>query len=423
MEYTTSSMVLKISVLFLLSVLPVNGQEVTMADHDIGNIRFSVSDGGKYGWSQGQISGSGFVYPIDNVDHLFEGSLIAGCDSIHVSHSARMDPSGLEAADWRRRPGGDIVIHTPGLLSDQDGWSKFADTYAPNPMNVEVVQRSTAYRDSAHNEFVIVELTLRNMGIKPSNDIGELYVGMYMDWDVQPFYGTARNYASVDTVLDVGYMWSEVSDIHCGVHVLTDSGLASFDLINNQDGSYQFTREEYWHSLSGGIQNLSGDLQDWSYVISTGPFDLPAGESITVALAVLAGESLPDLLANLGAANEAYLSQFDPVSVTVTPDTSSFPQGGILGLVASAMNNTGEPLSMDGWTEVILPGGMLVSPVIIEDDLTLNAGQEKSKRLEHDIPLGAPLGGLYTYCVSVGEFPDFIFDQDCFDFEIVSPSD
>jgi hypothetical protein len=290
-------------------------------------------------------------------------------------------------------------------------------------MNVEVVQRSTAYRDSAHNEFVIVELTLRNMGIKPSNDIGELYVGMYMDWDVQPFYGTARNYASVDTVLDVGYMWSEVSDIHCGVHVLTDSGLASFDLINNQDGSYQFTREEYWHSLSGGIQNLSGDLQDWSYVISTGPFDLPAGESITVALAVLAGESLPDLLANLGAANEAYLSQFDPVSVTVTPDTSSFPQGGILGLVASAMNNTGEPLSMDGWTEVILPGGMLVSPVIIEDDLTLNAGQEKSKRLEHDIPLGAPLGGLYTYCVSVGEFPDFIFDQDCFDFEIVSPSD
>ena len=286
---------------------------IHLADHDVGNVRFTVSDGGRFGWgSLDQLEGSGFVFPIDNVDHLFEGALVAGYDSLHISHSARSTPSGPVATDWQFVFGGDLQINEPGIVSDQDGHSIYSDTGANSPIGVDVTQRSYAWSDSSYNDFVIVELTVQNTGIDSSSNIEGFFVGMYMDWDVQPYFGTAINNAAVDTALDVGYMWSTINNTHCGVHVLTEPGVASFDLINNQDGSYQFTRAEYWQSLSGGIADFSGENQDWSYVISTGPFDIPAGDSIVVAFAVLGGTDLNDLLKNVNAAREIYGS---PVGV------------------------------------------------------------------------------------------------------------
>ncbi len=280
---------------------------ISLADHDVGNVRFSVSDGGRFGWdSLDQTEGSGFVFPISNVDHLFEGALLVGYDSVHVSHSARSTPSGPVATDWQLLPGGDIQISEPGTISDEDGHSSYSDTGAEDPIGLDVVQNSYAWSDADYEDFVIVEMTFHNTGIDSSSDIEGLYIGMYMDWDVQPFFGTARNHAAVDTAFDVGYNWSPTGNTHCGVHVLTEPGVVSFDLIDNQAGGYGFSKAEYWQSLSGGIADLSGDNQDWSYVISTGPFDLPAGESVTVAFAVIGGDDLNDLLKNVGAAREIY---------------------------------------------------------------------------------------------------------------------
>ena len=281
---------------------------ITMADHDIGNVRFSVSDGGRFGWdSLDQTDGSGFVFPISDVDQLYEGALVAGYDSVHVSHSARSTPSGPVATDWQLLPGGDIQITTPGIVSDQDGSSRYADSGADDPMGIEVSQRSLAWSDSTYHDFVIVELTLHNTGIDSSSDIENLYAGMYMDWDVRPWTGQLPlNDAGVDTTYDVGYIRSRISEKHCGVSVLTEAGLASFDLIDNQASQYEFTRAEYWGSLSGGIADYSGLNKDWSFLISTGPFNLPAGDSVTVAFAVLGGESLDDLLSNVNAAREIY---------------------------------------------------------------------------------------------------------------------
>jgi subtilisin family serine protease len=273
---------------------------ITMADHDVGNIRFSVSDGGKLGWEQEQASGSGFVYPIGTDDHMFEGSIIAGYDSVHVSHSARTVPAGIEGFDWQLLPGGQIQMTEPGVVSDQDGFSMYSDAGADNRLGVDIVQRSYAWSDSANEDFVIVELTVHNTGLDSLSDIENFYIGTYIDWDVQPFH------AAVDTAYDVGYMYSPLDDKHCGVHVLTEPGVASFDLINNQDGSYQFTLAEYWASMSSGISDFTGNNQDWSYVLTTGPFDISAGDSIVVAFAVIAGDNLVDFLRNANAARVMY---------------------------------------------------------------------------------------------------------------------
>ncbi len=280
---------------------------ITMADHDVGNVRFSVSDGGKFGWEQNQASGSGFVYPVDtSQDNLFEGALLAGYDSVHVSHCARNDPAGNELMDWQLVPGGDIEITTPGTFSDQDGFSMYSDAGADNPMDVEVTQKSYAWSDSTSDDFVIVELTFKNMGIDSSSDIENFYAGVYTDWDIQPFFGTPRNNAAVDTAWDVGFMYNQSNNRHCAVHVLTEPGLAGFDIMDNQNSSYGFTKPEYWASMSSGIVDWSGSMQDYSCIIATGPFDIPAGDSVTVAFAFVGGDSLEHMYDNITAARIKY---------------------------------------------------------------------------------------------------------------------
>jgi subtilisin family serine protease len=285
---------------------------ITLADHDIGNVLFSVSDGGRFGWDTlDQRNGSGFVFPISDQDQLFEGALVAGYDSVHVSHSARGTPSGPVETDWQLVPGGEVTITTPGSFSDQDGFSMYSDAGAALPMGVDVVQNSYAWSGAGSDDFVIVELTFINTGVDSSSDISNFYAGVYMDWDIRPFGQLPLNNAAVDVDNDLGYMWNTSSDKYCAVHVLTDPGVASFDVINNQDGSYDFSRAEFWNSLSGGLLE-SGTAQDFSYVLSTGPFDLPHQDSVTVAFAILGGEGFDDLLANVAAARDLYGS---PVSV------------------------------------------------------------------------------------------------------------
>jgi hypothetical protein len=281
---------------------------ITMADHDIGNVRFSISDGGKFGWEQNQASGSGFVYPISTgEDNLFEGALLAGYDSVHVSHSARNDPAGNELTDWQLVTGGDIVITEPGIFSDQDGFSRYSDSGADDPMDVEVTQNSYAWSDSTYDDFVIVELIFRNMGIDSASDIENFYAGVYTDWDIPPFIGgTPRNNAAVDTAWDVGYMYNPNTDRHCAIHVLTEPGLVGFDIMNNQNSSYGFTKPEYWASMSSGIVDFSGTFQDYSCIVSTGPFSLPAGDSLTVAFAFIGADSLKYLGDNINGAREMY---------------------------------------------------------------------------------------------------------------------
>jgi hypothetical protein len=272
---------------------------ISMADHDIGNVVFSVSDGGRFGWAaMDQVEGSGFVYPISGQDQLYDGALLAAYDSVHVSHSAREWLSGPVGTDWQTVPGGEISISTPGTLSDQDGLSVYSDVGADDPMDIEVIQRSYAWSDAGGDDFVIIELTFYNAAGSLAGSVQNFYVGLFMDWNILPYGELPDNYIGTSALFDVGYMWNGVNQKHCGVKVITNPGMFSFDVIKNQDGSYHFSRTEYWNSLSSGQIESSSEMKDFSYVISTGPLSFPSGDSVTVAFAVVGGDNLDDLLSN-----------------------------------------------------------------------------------------------------------------------------
>jgi hypothetical protein len=282
--------------------------QVSLADHDAGNVVFSVSDGGRFGFDNlDQTNGSGFIFPKGGNNWLFEGALLAGTDSEHLSHSARGGPGDPAETDWQVTPGGNIVIVEPGGIADEEGRSIYTDIGAPNPMDLSVLQRTYAFSASPHDDYVIVRLNITNLSPDTGAVLENLYVGLFKDWDISappPSTEYLNNEGAMVRSSDLGYMYREESPSypHVGVSVLTEPGMTAFQVINNQDESYQFTRAEFYGTLSGGFQDTLRANGDYSFVIGTGPFTLAAGDTVQTAFAVLAGTDLADLLTNVDAA-------------------------------------------------------------------------------------------------------------------------
>ena len=299
--------------------------QIQMADHDVGNVVFSVSDAGRFGWDNlDQENGSGFVFPAGTSDRLFEGALIVGMDTVHVSHSARGNPAGPVETDWQVAPGGNIVIDEPGQFADQEGTSIYTDIGAPSPMDLQINQKSYAFSESPDDDYVIVELDVSSLSPDSGTVLENLYVGIYTDWDVGAGNQVSLNEGAMSRAFDLGYMYYEESqDLpYVGVSVLTQPGIAGYEVINNQNNSYQFSRKEFYQTMSGGFQDTLRVKGDYSFVIATGPFTLAAGDTLTIAFAFLGGADLADIENNVDAARVRW-SEISGISGVDDPLTDS----------------------------------------------------------------------------------------------------
>lgn len=329
--------------------------QVLLADHDAGNVIFSVSDGGRFGFDDLDLTnGSGFIFPKDGDNWLFEGALLVGTDSVHVSHSARGSPAGPVETDWQVAPGGNILITEPGNVSDEEGRSIYTDIGAPSPLDVAVFQQTYAFADHPNDDYVIVRINLYSLSPDTAAVHENLYVGLYFDWDVGISGNEIlNNEGAMVRSSDLGYMYHQENPgyPHVGASVLTEPGMTSFQLINNQDESYQFTRGEFYGTLSGGFQDTLRTNGDYSFVIGTGPFSLAAGDTLTTAFAVLAGVDLPDILSNVAAARVKW-AEITTTSIDGPGDPGSSPLPRVFSL-SQNYPNPFNPLTTIGFT---IPG-------------------------------------------------------------------
>jgi len=116
--------------------------------------------------------------------------------------------------------------------------------------------------------------------------------------------------------------------------------------------------------------------------------------------------------------------RLEPVDLTLTPDSTTVPRGGTLGLGVTVTNNTDQVQIFFFATNVTLPNGniypssdYLFGPYRVG----LDPYQSKSGHLSHTIPSTAPLG-TYTYHGYIGTSAMDIWDEDHFDFEVTEPS-
>jgi hypothetical protein len=108
------------------------------------------------------------------------------------------------------------------------------------------------------------------------------------------------------------------------------------------------------------------------------------------------------------------------VSVYLTPDEATVPQGGKLGFDILVRNNTGSSQTFQAWTGVILPNGKPYkgNPVLGPKTVPLQPRKWVIRHITQQAPGSAPLGD-YVYMGKVGTWPDSLIDQDQFEFTVV----
>ena len=146
---------------FQLTVLP------TFVNHDIGNVKTSVTSVGKLGFSVvaggSGADGIGFAYKT-SPNLLYEGALMIGTGVSTVSDAARGASPTVSEDDFGTVRGGVPAKLQPGPWAAQQTVATFNDSLAASPLPVRVRQDTYAYADAVHDDYVILRYTIRNTG-------------------------------------------------------------------------------------------------------------------------------------------------------------------------------------------------------------------------------------------------------------------
>ncbi len=273
------------------------------ANHDIGNLIFTVTCWGSYGFmSSDQNQGSGFIYPKDGTTSLYYGTLMAGNSLDWVVDRATSE-------DWQPTddPDGRLTMGAK-VHSDQDAWAMFNDSSHPIPKGLTMTQESWAWANPPYDDFVIMRYIVGNAG---TDAINGLYLGPYMDYDVGIGHDAYNNWAGVDAERNLVYMWYNELNPYVGIKLL-EGEPSNITIMSNPTyvwPTIDLADTTAFKFLSGELsfQEAENDT-DYSVLVSAGPLDLSPGDSVIVAFAFLGGENLTDLLTNADAAQEKYLN-------------------------------------------------------------------------------------------------------------------
>ncbi|MDH3890339.1 MAG: S8 family peptidase [candidate division Zixibacteria bacterium] len=283
--------------------------ERSIGTHDVGRIRFSLTNFGSFGLGDGQFfpaGGEGFTFD-GSPDYLYEGGLIIGTDETHVSDGLRNAAGELDG-DFGVLPGGNIAFVEPGPNGSQQMIARFGDHRAENPLNIEITQLSFAYPQDPFDDFIILQYAVFN---NCPVSMGGIYVGIYADWDVVNFNSNAGGFASFDEFVWTAYHTGFTNSQPRGVMVL-DGNLATALTHPGTLVSYSgdgFTEaEKYWALTNGtGSADIYADASiDLVQLIAVGPLNLIAGEVDTVAFALLAADDLSGMTDASDRARVAY---------------------------------------------------------------------------------------------------------------------
>ncbi len=377
--------------------------------HNVGNIEFTLSNFGTFGLGDGSffpIGGSGFLYK-SGPDDLFEGGLMIGQNFQNVADGIRNsaeEPDG----DFGVLPSGNIVFVNPKAGVSQQSFSSFSDSRLVNPLGLEIDQTSLAFDYAPYKDFIILQYLITNRSGATLNNI---YVGLYMDWDVRSFNSNSGGYELGDQFAWIGYFDGFAYSDYRGLKVLQpstnsvytelgDSAYFSSAAQPNDDG---FTELEKIGALANGFsgtETFKAVRKDLIQVV-TAKISLADNQTDTVTFALLAGDNYSEIQAAALEASNANLGVVTDIDDFVNPD--QLPQSFSLKQNYPNPFNPTTSISFDlpKRSEYKLEIFNLVGQKLLEKVETVNAGK-------HSFVWDASetASGVYLYKLTVDTFSE-----------------
>jgi len=270
----------------------------TYDTHNANKIVMSVTSKGSLGFNDYPTNTDGQGFRYDNGDNLmFEGAFMYGTSETSVMDAAR----GIQVQSK------DFQMITPIKLTtaqngDQSSTTTFNDSGAGNSaLGIETKQTSYAFVNSPNDKYVIVVSDLYN---KTQNEINNLYVGYFFDWDM-PADDPVKDSTAFDAEENFGYAFYKDKDVlgtYTGAALILAQNFGYYP-INNAATSGdvrlfdadEFSEKEKWVTLSSGIVKQNVGYVDASFVVSGGPYKLGANQNLKVAYVVAAAGNLAEL--------------------------------------------------------------------------------------------------------------------------------
>jgi hypothetical protein len=204
----------------------------------------------------------------------------------------------------------------PPVISDFQISSTLKDTIPlGSSINVLINCNSFAWSNSNNSKYIINEYAIINKG---PNNITNFYTGLYMDWDIDYYL---YNKASFDPTTKMGYCYPSGGGTHAGIKLLTAGAAVNYCFDNDgANGSIKindgFLKAEKYLAMTNNrsLAGIVGSGNDVSDMVSSGPHDLNAGDTVIVAFALIGGDNLGDLKLSAIAAQNKYDNPFAKIN-------------------------------------------------------------------------------------------------------------
>ena len=283
------------------------------AVHNAGNVKLALRQNSVLGTSGGDNSAK---WPkIGGLNYLYTGGLWVGGK---VGSEARVMEAHYSTFDWRR------TVGTPFAAASDASMQTIAVTYddssaLSSPLGLRVLQKSYQWTAPSSDDGVVITYRLENRGV--NSQIDSIFVGLWTDPDVPPSAGT--NMGGYDSVRQMLYVSnSSQTGGYFGLRVLSNSHpLYSSVFYATGAGTEPFTDAGRYASMSSGVKTQPGGVSDFRIMPVAAPFGLAAGQSETVAFALVLGNGIEELRTNSDSI-AAHYSQLVLTDVEEQPEES-----------------------------------------------------------------------------------------------------
>src|SRR5690606_31803520 len=177
------------------------------------------------------------------------------------------------------------------------------------------------------------------------------------------------------------------------------------------------TETQLWEAMTNGGVPTPGAGADRRTVLGTGPYNIPAGGSVTVQFAFVGGTDEADILANAAAAQAAVGGGGCEQSITATLDDPTPSPGQTITFAVTVTNNAASAATLDLWIDASGPANLRKRLA----RGTLPAGATVTRNVRVRVPGNAP-SGAYAVDLNIGDFgADDICDTASFTVTVSAP--
>ena len=305
----------KIENVILISValflLAFSAQTDSSLPHNVGNIEMLISDWGAFTRVEGSDVYATFRYSGRDYLDPFSGVWVLGSTG-DVASAYDGFEEGISVGEWMpTEPSGHVEY-----ISDHPNASQFihaqyaADRYDSFPYNITVDQYTYAWDSVTYPEdgdYIMMKLVLTNY---ETSLLKDFFLAVQTNWDVD--YNE-----EMDDLVDwdaqrragIAYDADGTAPVHTAL-VLISGKLASHNIVDVN--TWEFLDSHRADLMSNGemddLETIGSVPGNYFNVISTGPYDIPAGESISVLYAFVAGQNLDELRENIDAAKKKVMT-------------------------------------------------------------------------------------------------------------------